>query len=205
MTMAISGASGNPSSTTSRARPGAKRRSGGGRAASRSAGEDVRLIMNSMRRIVQILRIASRAAEKDVGLSGAQLWVLHKLAEGPVLSLNELAERTCTHQSSVSVVVYGLVERGLIARTQGRSDARQIELSLTPAARRLVQTAPGAAQDRLLIALDRMPASARRQLAQLLDRLVQETGAADVEKAPMFFEDAGAAERTARRTRQKSS
>src|SRR4051794_12131990 len=69
---------------------------------------EIRSILNSMRRIVDILRVASRAAEKDVGLSGAQLWVLHKLAEGPVISLNELAERTCTHQTSVSVVVYGL-------------------------------------------------------------------------------------------------
>src|SRR4051812_46537197 len=83
---------------------------------------ETRSILNSMRRIVQILRVASRAAEKDVGLSGAQLWVLHKLAEGPVISLNELAERTCTHQSSVSVVVYGLVERGLVARTRSSSD-----------------------------------------------------------------------------------
>ena len=64
-----------------------------------------------------MLRVASRAAERDVGLGAAQLFVLHKLEEAPRLSLNELAERTRTHQSSVSVVVRRLVNRGLVART----------------------------------------------------------------------------------------
>src|SRR4051794_8130303 len=72
-------------------------------------GGDVRAIMDAIRRIVRVLRVSSRAAEKQVGLSGAQLFVLHKLADTPALSLNELADRTRTHQSSVSVVVQRLV------------------------------------------------------------------------------------------------
>ncbi len=62
-------------------------------------------MLDAIRRIVQALRESSRAAEKRVGLSGAQLFVLQTLGESPGLSLNELAERTRTHQSSVSVVV----------------------------------------------------------------------------------------------------
>ena len=38
----------------------------------------------------------SRAAEKRVGFSGAQFFVLHALEEAPGLSLNDLAERTRT-------------------------------------------------------------------------------------------------------------
>ena len=73
-------------------------------------------VLDAMRRIVQALRESSRWAERHVGLSGAQLFVLQTLAETPGLSVNELAERTHTHQSSVSVVVSRLaarlVERG---------------------------------------------------------------------------------------------
>src|SRR3989442_1394745 len=107
--------------------------------ASPASGGEVTAILDSIRRIVRVLRVASRAAEKDFGLSAAQLFVLHALAEGPALSLNEVAERTRTHQSSVSVVVQRLVDRGLVVRDSVAGDARRKGLSLTPAARPLLR------------------------------------------------------------------
>jgi DNA-binding MarR family transcriptional regulator len=145
-------------------------------------------VLDSVRRIVRTLRLAARAAEKEVGLSGAQVFVLHALARGPVRSLNELAERTRTHQSSVSVVVQRLVDRGLVQRTPGAGDARRTALSLTPAARRLLRDAPDAPTEVLIAALERMPAAQRTRLAVGLTRLVEALGAAR-EPATMFFED----------------
>jgi hypothetical protein len=43
---------------------------------------DIRIVLDSIRRIVQALRVSSRAAEKTVGLSGAQLFLLQQLGEG---------------------------------------------------------------------------------------------------------------------------
>ena len=167
-------------------------------------GHDVRAVMDSIRRIVRVLRVSSRAAEKQVGLSGAQLFVLHKLADAPALSLNELADRTRTHQSSVSVVVQRLVDRGLVARARSDADGRRLELSLTPRAKALLRKAPGAAQERLVEAVERMPAAGRRQLARLLDKVVHDTGL-DRESPEMFFAD-GVADgaRAARRRRDKT-
>jgi len=151
-------------------------------------------ILDAIRRVVRTLRVASRSAEKEVGLSAAQLFVLHALAKAPALSLNEVAERTRTHQSSVSVVVQRLVERGLVSRDRDPVDARRSALSLTPEAHRLLQNAPDAPSERLISALERMPAGVRARLASGLARLVQELGAAD-DPATMFFEEdtAGAA------------
>jgi DNA-binding MarR family transcriptional regulator len=151
-------------------------------------------VLDSVRRIVRTLRLAARAAEKEVGLSGAQVFVLHALARGPVLSLNELAERTRTHQSSVSVVVQRLVERGLVERTPVPGDARRTALALTPAARRLLRNAPDAPTEVLIAALERMPAGQRTRLAVGLARLVEAMGAAH-EPATMFFEDDAASGR----------
>src|SRR5688500_1533543 len=96
------------------------------------AGE-ARAVLDSIRLIVQTLRISSRAAERDVGVSAAQLFVLTKLAAAnKPLSVGELADRTLTHQSSVSVVVQKLEKQGLVARTRSQDDARRVELSLTP-------------------------------------------------------------------------
>ncbi|HJY34709.1 MAG TPA: hypothetical protein VJ260_07640, partial [Vicinamibacterales bacterium] len=55
---------------------------------------ETRGILDAVRRIVRELHESSRAAEKQVGLSGAQLFVLQTLAEHPGASLNDLAART---------------------------------------------------------------------------------------------------------------
>jgi DNA-binding MarR family transcriptional regulator len=149
-------------------------------------------ILDSFRRIIRMLRVASRATEKEYGLSAAQLFVLHALANAPALSLNEVAERTRTHQSSVSVVVQKLVERGLVARDPVPGDARRMALSLTPAARRLIVDAPDAPSERLISALERMTPTSRTRLASSLSRLVGELGA-DEGPATMLFEDESAA------------
>lgn len=148
----------------------------------------VRRVLDSIRQIVRVLRLASREAEKRVGLSGAQLFVLQKLAEGGVLSVNDLAERTHTHQSSVSVVVQRLVERGLVDRTRSQKDARQAEVTVTAAGRASLKAAPTAAQDQIVEALEKFSGRDLKQLAESLDRLVEELGIGD-EDAPMMFEE----------------
>lgn len=158
------------------------------RSAQNGSGDDVRDVLDCLRRIVRLLRVASREAERDVGLTGAQLFVLQKLSEFKMLSVNELAERTHTHQSSVSVVAQSLVDKGLVARSRASDDARRLELTLTSAARSLVRKAPGAAQDQLIVAIESLPASARSQLSKSLFRLVEAAGLKDVEPT-MIFED----------------
>lgn len=145
-------------------------------------------ILDSIRRIVSVLRVGSRAAEKQVGLSGAQLFVLSTLADAPALSINELADRTHTHQSSVSVVVSRLVEQGLVSRVRSGGDARRLELSLTPAARARLRKAPDTPQQRLVEAAQLLPPAQRRQLARLLARLADGMGTGE-EAVEMFFED----------------
>jgi DNA-binding MarR family transcriptional regulator len=163
----------------------------------KSTGDDVRDVLDSIRRIVRLLRLASREAEREVGLSGAQLFVLQKLAEAKMLSVNDLADCTHTHQSSVSVVAQTLVDKGLIARSRAADDARRLELTLTAQAKSLLRKAPGAAQGRLIEALDRLPAATRKQLAASLAKLVEEAGLGDAE-APMVFEDGLGAKKSGR-------
>ncbi len=128
------------------------------------------------------------AAEREVGISGAQLFVLEKLdMAGKALSVGELAELTLTHQSSVSAVVQKLERQSLVHRSRGERDGRRVELSLTPRARQLLKKAPRAVQQRMVQAVASMPHSQRRQLAELLGSLSADV-AGDAEPG-MFFED----------------
>lgn len=151
-------------------------------------GDEIRDILDSIRRIVRLLRVSSREAEREVGLSGAQLFVLRTLSEHKFLSVNDLADRTHTHQSSVSVVVQALVDKGLITRSRAADDGRRLELSLAAPAKALVRKAPDAAQGKLIDAITGLAPAARKQLSSSLTKLVEEAGLG-TDDAPMIFED----------------
>lgn len=147
-----------------------------------------RRILDAIRRLVRHLRLADRAAQSDLGISGAQLFVLSELGKTPSLSLNDLATRTRTDQSSVSVVVSRLVEAGLVTRDRDPRDARRLILNLTRSGQAMLQRAPAVAQEQILAVIDRLPPDGRKQLADSLTELVETLGA-EPGPAPMLFEE----------------
>ena len=151
---------------------------------------DMTTVMDSMRAIVRALRISTRAVEKEIGISGAQLFVLQRLEDAPARSVNELADRTSTHQSSVSTVVSRLVERGLVTRAPSAEDGRRMEIAISDRGRAVLHRAPRTAQTTMQEALRRMDPAQVRTLAEGLQALVREGGFADA-PVPMFFEDDG--------------
>jgi DNA-binding MarR family transcriptional regulator len=144
--------------------------------------------VDALRRVVRELRLTARDAERSAGISGAQLFVLQALAQGSAASLNDLADRTLTDQSSVSVVVKRLVTRKLVSRSPSRVDARRVELALTAAGRKLLARCPEPTQMRLVSALRRLDAREFDGLTRGLSGVVREMGLAD-STAHMFFDE----------------
>jgi DNA-binding MarR family transcriptional regulator len=146
-------------------------------------------IMDGVRSVVRALRINTRAIEKQLGISLAQLWVLQILAERPAESLNELAVATATHQSSVSVVVRRLVERALVTRTTAHRDKRRVRIELTDAGRVLLGQAPPTVQVSLVEGLRRMSLDGRLELAALMREWLSLSGMDLNAAPPMLMED----------------
>jgi DNA-binding MarR family transcriptional regulator len=149
---------------------------------------DSQRILDSIRRLVRMLRVSDRQAQSELGVSGAQLFVLTELGKTPSLSLNDLASRTLTDQSSVSVVVTRLVDAGLVTRDRDERDARRLVLNLTRAGRALLQNAPPVAQERLLAVFDGLPEGERKRFADTFEEIVDNVGGDDG-PAPMLFEE----------------
>lgn len=149
--------------------------------------ENVEPVFNSLRRLVHTLHSSSRETERRLGVTGAQLFVLTQLRANPSLSINDLAERTMTHQSTVSVVVRRLVRRKLVKKVRSVADGRRVELTLTSSGTALLRRAPEVMQVRLKRAIEDLPAAERRALARGLDHLNQTLGSTEAPVA-MFFE-----------------
>ena len=128
--------------------------------------------LDAIRRIIRVLRRSSRSVEQEFGIGSAQLFVLQQLAQAPVSSVNELAARTYTHQSSVSTVVTKLEASGLLTRR----------------GQRLVDRAPVPAQIRLIEGLRSLSPAELETLSALLNQVVRGMGATDEPPALLFSE-----------------
>lgn len=148
---------------------------------------DGQRVLQAIRRLVRVLRISDRAAQQSAGISAAQLFVLSQVAHSPNVSLGELAEQTHTDQSSVSTVVARLTEAGLLSRERATDDARRLVLNLTRTGRAVLRKVPVVAQEQILIAVEKLPATERRQFADTFNLLLDMIGAERY--APMLFEE----------------
>jgi DNA-binding MarR family transcriptional regulator len=149
---------------------------------------DSQRILDAIRRLVRLLRLSDRAAQNDLGLSSAQLFVLHEVSNTPEISLKELAERTRTDQSSVSVVVARLCDAGLLARERAADDARRLVITPTRAGRAAMKKAPRVAQQELIEIIEQLPAAERKRFAATFAAIVDRLDG-DRKPAPMFFEE----------------
>jgi DNA-binding MarR family transcriptional regulator len=140
---------------------------------------DSQRILDSVRRLVRYLRINDRAAQTKVGLSGAQLFVMRELGRTPSMSLSQLAQRTLTDQSSVSVVVTRLVDAGYVTRDRDTHDARRLVLNLTKSGKTVLQHAPAPPQERLVEVIEEFSASDRKRFADCFERLIGQLGEND--------------------------
>jgi len=117
------------------------------------------------------MRVSARAAERQLGISSAQNYILHELAERPSQSINELAANSYTHQSSVSTVVRRLIEKGLVQGEQAPNDARRVSISLTPSGRALIRKAPASWDSHFAAALRDLSRAQLRTIAACLTTL----------------------------------
>lgn len=143
-------------------------------------------VLTGVRRLERGLRLAAREAERKTGVSAAQLFVLEKLAAAPASSIADLAARTHTDRSSVSVIVDRLAVAGLVKRTASPDDRRRSETTITARGRAMLARAPLSPTATLVHAVKRLPRAKVRQLAFALAALNEELGYSD---AAMLFAD----------------
>lgn len=142
-------------------------------------------IMDSFRRIVRALRTSSRHSERDLGLRTAQVFVLQQLEKFEPVSLNELAEKTYSHQSTVSVVVNELVKEGCVRRKVRKDDRRFLVLETTAKGKALVKKSRATIQQQFSNVIEQMDPKESRELARLLEIFVSQAGLG--KEAPHFF------------------
>ena len=149
------------------------------------------VVMDGLRRIVRALRQADAESRIKDGIGSAQLFVLRQLRNKPALSIGELCQATLTSQSSVSEVAATLELKHLVRRSKAGDDNRRVELSLTPAGEKLLESSPQPFQERLVFALRRLPPDDQQALAKGMTAWLREAGISGAPPTMFFQPDRG--------------
>ena len=128
--------------------------------------------LERVRTLIAALSHSARGLERRTGVTNAQLFLLQQLAEADSLSVNDLAARARTQQSTVSIVVARLVRAGLVAKRKSALDGRISAISLTPKGRRLLAHAPASSSSALLVAIEELSDREARSLSEGVRALV---------------------------------
>ena len=128
--------------------------------------------LERVRTLITALSHSARAVERSTGVTNAQLFLLQQLAGADSLSVNDLAARARTQQSTVSIVVARLVRAGLAAKRKSAADGRIAAISLTSKGRRLLAHAPAPPTSLLLHAIEALSDRDARSLADGVRALV---------------------------------
>lgn len=150
--------------------------------------KDAQSVLNSFRCLVKSLRLADRAGLRKHGIGASQLYVLHELKRESPLSINALAERTATDQSTVSVVVAKLIDKGFVIRERSEQDARRLDLTLSAKGHLLLKRLPPPIQWSIIEGVQRLPRARAKVLAASLREICDVLGIWD-DHPPMLMED----------------
>ncbi len=129
-------------------------------------------VLKKFRIIYGSVRQHFREVEKNCGISGSQLWIVHEVAKEPGIGVTELSERLSIHQSTCSQLVDKLVAAKLVSKERNKEDQRRVGLRLTEAALNILQNAPGPAEGILPEALHALPESALLALDKSLVEVI---------------------------------
>ena len=147
--------------------------------------------LESVRTLISALSHSARGVERSTGVTNAQLFLLQQLGETGSLSVNDLAVRARTQQSTVSIVVARLVKAGLATKRKSKEDGRIANVSLTPKGKRLLKHAPASPTAALLRAVEELSDRDARALAAGAQALVAALDLAPT-KVNLLFEHAPA-------------
>lgn len=131
-----------------------------------SARDCAREVLDSIPPLMWFIRREMRSRRK--GLSVSQFRALIIIDLQPEVSLSMIAERMDGTLPTVSRLISGLVARGLVRRSGGREDRREIAIAITPRGREVLKSAWSGTQDRLAEKLEPLHPSSVKTLTDAM-------------------------------------
>ncbi len=128
----------------------------------------------------------ARRLAKETGLTPPQWLVLQIVGDKGETTPKVIAEKARISQATVTALLDKLQNAGLVERTRGESDRRQIWVTLTEAGHETRHSAPDALQDLFATRFETLAAWEQAMIVAALERVVMLLDAQQIDAAPML-------------------
>jgi DNA-binding MarR family transcriptional regulator len=99
-------------------------------------------VYKTLRSIFRIFSMQSKEIQKELGLTSAQLIILKEVQKNPILTTTQIAKSIGISQSTATLILDKLADKGMIERNRDSVDKRKWFITLTPKAASVLERAP---------------------------------------------------------------
>ncbi|QEP44798.1 MarR family transcriptional regulator [Ectothiorhodospiraceae bacterium BW-2] len=145
-------------------------------------------VLVALRQIIRAIDLNSKKLERESGLTGPQLVVLHAIGESEdsSISAGEVARRVSLSQATVTSILDRMERKGVVRRRRSESDRRKVYLSLTEQGAVALQQAPQLMQQSFIEAFSRLEQWEQSLLLSSLQRVASMMDANELDAAPLI-------------------
>jgi len=145
-------------------------------------------VLIKIRKIVRSVDIESKKIEKEYGVSIPQVLCLNFLHDSPNFqsTQDEIRRFLNLNPSTVSGITYRLEKKGLLARLPKSGDKRLVNIALTSAGDKLLNTIPSLLHDQLSEKLQKLGENELAKVEQSLDLLIKLLSIQNVKASPLI-------------------
>ena len=140
-------------------------------------------ILQKFRVIVSAAQKYSQRVEKQLGVTGAQLWIMKEIDVNPGLRVGEVAKKLAIHQTTASNLLDTLEKKEMICKTRLATDQRIVNLTLSDKGQSLLKKAPEPVRGLLPEALSQMNRDDLSRLGESMYVLLKSIAQVDEEFA----------------------
>lgn len=143
-------------------------------------------LLISIRKIIQAIDIQSSKLNRQYGLTGPQLIVLHGISHHGKISITPLSKASNLSQATTTVIVKRLEEKGYIVRKKREDDKRSVSLFLTDNGKEVVKTHPPLLQEEFAERFAKIENWEQLMIMAAFERVVRLMSAQKIDASPML-------------------
>lgn len=143
-------------------------------------------LLVALRRIIRAIDMRSRQLNKEVGLTGPQLLVLHKVGKQSGIMVREIADEITLSSATVTSILDRMEDRGLVQRVRSTEDKRKVGVFLTERGQQSLETAPLPFQEHFTNKFNNLEQWEQSQMVATLQRIASMMDAQEVDAAPLL-------------------
>lgn len=145
-------------------------------------------VLVALRQIIRAIDLHSKKLERESGLTGPQLLILHMIREAASTSVGALARSVSLSQATVTSILDRLERKQYLTRTRDSTDKRKVLVALSPLGEETLDQAPTLLQKEFIQAFSELAEWEQTLLVSSLQRVAEMMNVHQLETTPFLEE-----------------